>query len=98
MTKADGERHAAAAELDERLKAVFEPRPAAVDRVVRGALAGRRRPAGPRLTPRRLLGLATGAALAAAALLVALRHPPPVQTVSPPLPPAPPRRALPRRH
>jgi len=81
---APGERPDAADSLSERLNAVLEPPPAAVERVVRGALAGSRE-AGRRR--RRLgaaaAGVAAGAAFLATALLMI------VQLRRPPIPPVP---------
>lgn len=97
MTDADAEvhaaaaeGHAAAAELDERLKAVLEPPAAAVERVVRGALADGRRPGSRRWPARRLVPIAAAGALAAAALLVALRQ----AARFPPAPSGMPRQAI----
>jgi hypothetical protein len=93
MTEEDAEGHAhaaTAAELDERLKAVLEPQAAVVERVVRGALVDSRRTAARRWSARRLVPIAAGVALAAAALLVAFRQAARV----PPAPSGMPRQAI----
>jgi hypothetical protein len=79
-----GERPKAADDLGERLKAALEPPPAAVERIVRGALEGSRA-AGWRGRRRAAaaVGAAAGAAFLATALLMIL------QLRRPPVPPAP---------
>jgi hypothetical protein len=84
-----GERLKAADDLGERLNAALEPPPAAVERIVRGALEGSRAAGwrGRRLAAA-AVGAAAGAAFLATALLMIL------QLRRPPVPPAPARGAI----